>query len=153
MANANVIFKEYEQTIAKQVIDTFGGSYQTYETLGKTWRQKMDYNPSVESFVLLKTRTFLRGLEQRDKSNINMMYSVCYKISDHLSKYLVKKSPDLTRKTAQDDVMNKIFFNFDLFINKFKHTYRKPINMTNEQYVASNPGVIAMYKAIQSQKQ
>ncbi|MBR4624838.1 MAG: hypothetical protein IKO56_04795 [Alphaproteobacteria bacterium] len=152
MANANVIFKEYEQTIAKQVIDTFGGSYQTYKTLGKTWRQKMDYNPSVEDFVILKTRVFLRTLEQRDKSNINMMYSVCYKISDYLSKYLAKKSPDLTRKMAKENMMDKIFFNFNLFVNKFKQTYKKPIDTTKPNYVASNPGVIAMYKAIQSQR-
>ncbi len=152
MANANVIFKEYEQTIAKQVIDTFGGSYQTVETLGKTWRQQMPYNSSIEGFVILKTKTFLRQLEQRDKSNINMMYSVCYKISDHLSKYLAKKSPDLTRKIVKENMMNKIFFNFDLFVNKFKQTYKKPIDTTKPNYVASNPGVIAMYKAIQSQK-
>ena len=148
MARTNDIFLSYRDSISQEVVNTFGGSYQTVETLGKIWRQQMPYNPSIEGFVILKTKTFLRHLEQRDKSNINMMYNVCEKIADYLSKYIAKKSPDLTRKTAIDDIMNKIFFDFDLFVNKFKQTYKKPIDVINQKYVESNPGIIAMAKRI-----
>ena len=75
-------------------------------------------------------------------------YKVCYNIAEYLSKYLIKKSPDLTRAVVTDDLLKQLFLNSDRFVAKFRKAYKRPIDLSNQQYVANNPGVIAMYKAV-----
>ena len=152
MATSKQITGQYVEFIGTQVINKFGGSYQTYQTSGKIWRQKMDYRPDVEQYIMLETGVFLRMLDVRDQGNFNMMYKVCYNISEHLSKYLVKKSPDLTRKNVTDTTLHTIFLDADRFVSKFKKAYKKPIDLSNENYVKSNPGVVAMYSAIKNRE-
>lgn len=148
MASVKVITAQYIEFIAKEVIAQFGGSYQNYQTCGKSWRQKMDYNVRTERFIMDKTRVFLRLLDIHDLGNLNAMYKVCYNISEHLSKYIAKKSPDVSRAMVTEDLLNKLFFDFDLFKSRFKKSYKRPIDTSNAEYVKCNPGVIAMYKAI-----
>lgn len=152
MASTKVITAQYINFIAEEVIDNFGGSYQNIQTLGKTWRQQMPYNPATERFILKQTSLFLRMLDIRDLGNFNMMYKVCYNIADHISKYLAKKSPDLTRKVVADKVLNDIFFESEYFVPRFQKSYKRPIDMENEHFVATNPGVVAMYQAIKSKQ-
>ena len=150
MATAQQFTAKYIEYIGTEVIEQFGGSYQNYQTTGKIWRQKFDYRPEIEDFLLLKSKTFLNLIDMRAQSNFNMMYNLCGNIADHLSKYLVKKSPDLTRKQVASNVMNNIFLNNKKFTMKFESVYKKPIDTSNENYVKSNPGVMAMYNAIQN---
>ncbi len=148
MATVKAITYQYVSFIGHEMVEKFGGSYQTYESMGKLWRQKMDYNPQVEEFAITQSNLFLRLLDVRDQGNFNLMYKVCYNIAEHLSKYVVKKSPDLTRKAVTDDLLKKLFLNSGRFVAKFKAAYKRPINMDDARYVASNPGIIAMYKAV-----
>jgi len=152
MATTKIITAQYISFIADEVIDKFGGSYQNIQTLGKTWRQQMPYNPATEEFILQQSNLFLRLLDVRDQGNFNMMYKVCFNIADHVSKYIVKKSPDLDRRTVTDKVLNDIFFNSERFVSKFKKAYKRPIDLTDERYVAYNPGVVAMYRAIHNKQ-
>ena len=152
MASTKVITARYIDFIADEVINKFGGSYQNVQTLGKTWRQQMPYNPATEEFILQQSNLFLRLLDIRDQGNFNMMYKVCYNIAEHVSKYIVKKSPELTRKAVTDKVLNDIFLNSERFVAKFKKAYKRPIDMNDAGYVASNPGVIAMYMAINAKQ-
>lgn len=152
MASTKVITAQYINFIAEEVIDNFGGSYQNYQTLGKTWRQQMPYNPATERFILKQTSLFLRMLDIRDLGNFNMMYKVCYNIADHISKYLAKKSPDLTREVVADKVLNDIFFESEYFVPRFQKSYKRPIDIENKHFVANNPGVVAMYQAIKNKQ-
>ena len=148
MLKTDIITAEYVKFIGTEVINNFGGSYQNYETTGKEWRQKIDYNPVIEDFVICKTNLFLRTRPANVQSDFNMMYNVCYNISDHLSEYLVKKSPDLTRKAAINNVWNKIFFNSKAFQVRFKQTYKRPIDLADKEYCKANQGIVSMYLAV-----
>lgn len=152
MATTKQITGKYIEFIATEVIKSFGGSYQTYETMGKVWRQKLPYTQQIEDFLILKTNVFLAFLDVRDQGNFNLMYKVSYNIAEHLSKYLVKKSPDLTREIVTNTVIEKIFLNSSRFIRRFEKAYKRPINLDDTHYVISNPGVIAMYNFIQTHK-
>ena len=152
MATTKQITAQYVEYIGTQVVNKFGGSYQTYQTLGKTWRQEMLYRQDIENFIMYRTDLFLHLLDVRDQGNFNSMYKVCYNISEHLSKYLIKKSPNLTRQVVTDTTLNKLFLKSPRFIAKFKKAYKKPIDLTNEKYVQCNPGVVAMYNAIKNRE-
>ena len=152
MATTKVITAKYVDFIADEVINKFGGSYQNHQTLGRVWRQQMPYRPEIEQFVLQQTKLFLRLQDIRDLGNFNMMYKVCLNIADWVSKYMVKKSPELTREQITKTVLNEIFLNSEYFVPKFKKAYKRPIDTTNEHYVVCNPGVIAMYNAIQNKQ-
>lgn len=149
MATKKEITAQYIDFIAEEVINKFGGSYQNKQNFGKSWRQEMPYRLEIERFIIDRTKIFLRLLDVCDSGNINTMYKVCYNISEHVSKYLVKKSSDLTRKEVTDQVLQNIFLRSNFFISKFKKSYKRPIDMSNERFVVTNPGVIAMYKSIQ----
>ena len=148
MASTGAIISQYVNFIGNEVVNKFGGSYQTYESMGRLWRQKMDYDPKVEEFAVLQSKLFLRLLDIRDQGNFNMMYKVCYNIAEYLSKYIVKKSPELTRAKVTDTLLDELFLHSDRFVAKFNKAYKRPIDMSDARYMASNPGVIAMYKAI-----
>ena len=151
MASTAQISGRYFEFIATEVVNEFGGSYQNYQTAGKIWRQQFSYSKKTEDFIMHKTRLFLRTQDICDIGNLNMMYKVCYNISKHLSQYLAKKSPDLSQKAVADEVLNKIFFDSDTFVYRFKKSYKKPIDTKNVKWVQSNPGVVAMYNAINRQ--
>jgi len=153
MATAKQLTAEYIEFIGTKVIDKFGGSYQNYNTLGKTWRQKLEYSPKIEEFLIAETKVFLRMQEFRLQTNFNLLYVLCNGIGDYLSKYLVKKSANLTRNAITENIVNEIFLSSERFITKFQTTYKKPIDMTNAHYVASNPGIIAMYNSVLKKRQ
>ena len=153
MATAKQYTAKYLEFIGTSVIEKFCGSYQNYATTGKIWRQQVPYEPKIEDFILLKTRLFLNLLDIREQKNFDMIYALCKNIADHLSKYTVKKSETLTRKQAADEILNKIFLNNPVFVEKFKQCYKKkPINMSDALYTQNKPGVVAMYTAMNKQK-
>lgn len=152
MSKSNQITAKYREYIARDVVEKFGASYQNYETIGKVWRQKFPYSAEIEKFIVTDTRVFLRLLDVCDKGNMNMMYKVCYNISEHLSKYFVKKVSGETRENVTQQLLHDFFFDFSLFVEKFKKSYKRPLNTENEQYVKSNPGVVAMYNALQEKQ-
>ena len=152
MANTKVITAQYIDFIADRVIDKFGGSYQNHETTGRVWRQKMDYLPQIEEALIFDTKLFLRTLDVRDQGDLNMMYNVCRNIADWLSKYLVKKSPDLTRERVTDNVLSEIFLKSPHFVNRFNKIYKRPLNLEDAHWVECNKGVVAMYISVQQEK-
>ena len=137
------ITKDYVKVIGTEVVNKFGGSYQTYQTLGTSWRYKMAYKPEMEKFVFDKTKLFLRAeVDTRYLNDFNMMYKVCNKMATYISKYTKKKSPTLTDEDAQKAALNKIFFDFNLFVSKFKKKYSKPMSNIAPVHV----GVLEMAK-------
>jgi hypothetical protein len=149
MPNKKVIVAKYIDFIADAVVGQYGGSYQTVASLGKQWRQKMDYKPGVETFIIEKTKLFLNVLPDNVQSNFNVLYLSCQDMADWVSKYIAKKSPDVKRADVKNQVMDEIFYNSVLRRQKFKKVYRKPIDLNDEQWVAANPGVVAMYQRLQ----
>ena len=153
MSSTKQITWQYIDFIADKVIDKFGGSYQNKGTLGKTWRQQMEYQPDVEKYVIWNSKLFLdTHVNVCDRGNLNMMYKVCYNMAEHLSKYLIKRSPDLTREGVTNDLLQDLFFDNKQFITRFEKAYKRPISMDDENYVKYNPGVVAMAKALEKQK-
>ncbi|MBR1380825.1 MAG: hypothetical protein IJ560_04565 [Alphaproteobacteria bacterium] len=152
MATAKQITAQYIEFIAREVIERFGGSYTTYETIGKTWRKQMPYSPKIEQFILERTKLFMNMLNLRDRGDINLMYKVSYGISEHTSKYLVRRSQNLTRADAATDFMKKIFLESTVFVRKFQSSYKQPIDTSDTKFATANPGVVAMYSAIQSRQ-
>lgn len=144
MAKTRQITAEYIEYISQEVVENFGGSYQTYETMGKTWRQELGYKPVIETFVFNKTNLFLHLLDKRDRHDLNSMYNVCDRISNYLSEYLVKKTKILTKDEIKQDYMEQIYFKNNVFVNAFKRRAKRPIDTTNENYVKTNPGVVKM---------
>ena len=142
---------QYKYDISNAVIDKFGGSYQNYETLCKTWRQQMDYRPEIEEFILSNNDIVLvKALPDYAVRDLNCMYGLCNGIAEYLSKYMIKKSVGLTRATVQDEVVNRIFFNSPVFIKHFQARYKKPLDLDNEAWVNANPGVVAMAAALKA---
>ncbi len=152
MPNKKVIVAKYIDFIADAVVGQYGGSYQTLQSLGKQWRQKMEYRPEIEDFILQKTKLFLNVLPDNIQSNFNVLYLSCMDMADWVSKYVAKKSPDVKRADVANQIMDEIFYNAVLRRQKFKKVYRKPIDLTNQQWVASNPGVVAMYNALNNSR-
>ena len=56
MASTGAIISQYVNFIGNEVVNKFGGSYQTYESMGRMWRQKMGYDPKVEEFAGLQSK-------------------------------------------------------------------------------------------------
>ena len=152
MANAKQLYCQYTEFIGKTVVDKFGGSYQTPELLGGVWRQKMEYRPDIKDFVIAQTKLFLRLLPDENLRDLNVSYLLCDKISDYLSKYMVKESGTLTRKVVMGQLMNQLFLDSDLFRVKFARRYKKPLDMNNTGWVNANPGVVAMARALQNHR-
>ena len=154
MATVKQSTGEYIEFIGREVVGKFGGSYQNFETLGKTWRQDMDYSEKIEKFLLERTKFFVGVImSNRDNVNLNLMYKLSYSIGDYLSKYLIKEpNPTITRKKATEKVVGQLFFESERLISKFKSTYKKPLNFSDEKYVASNPGIFAMYNFLQKDR-
>lgn len=142
---------QYIEFIGKEVIGEFGGSYQNYETLGRTWRQSLEYSAKIEKFLMERTKLFVCLMEERDRGDLNLMYKLSYSIGDYLSKYLMKEeSPQITRKKATEKVVGQLFFGSARLVAKFRSRYKKPLDTSNADYVASNPGVFAMYNFLQN---
>lgn len=153
MPDKKVIVAKYIDFIAAEVVQQYGGSYQTVQSLGKQWRQKMEYRPEIEDFIMQKTKLFLNGLPDNMQGNFNVLYLSCMDMADWVSKYVAKKSPDIKRADVKNQVMDEIFYNSVLRRQKFKKVYsRKLIDLTNQQWVAANPGVVAMYQRLQCTK-
>ena len=150
MIKAQELLLEYMDFIGPEVLTTFGAPHQTYETLRRAWRYEIPYKPEIEEFLVLKTKVFLHLLPANYRNNLNIMYQLCNKITDHLSKYIVKKDPNLSRAEIEADLMQKIFYHNHSFINKFKRSYAKIIDMNNTFFVGKNPGVIALYQSLKS---
>ncbi len=148
MPNKKVIVAKYIDFIADAVVGQYGGSYQTVQSLGSQWRQKMEYRPEIEDFIVQKTKLFLNVLPDNIQSNFNVLYLSCMDMADWVSKYVAKKSPDVKRADVKNQVMDAIFYKSVLRRQKFKKVYRKPIDLTNQQWVAANPGVVAMYNVL-----
>lgn len=151
MATAKQITAKYIDFISRAVIDKFGGSYQTYQTLGNSWRTQLKYNPVIENYILMQTHVFIRMLDDCNLRDLNVMFIACDNMADYLSKYISRKSPDLTRKIAKKELMDNIFFKSSLLVEKYKKRYKKPVDIDNKVWAVTNPGVVAMHNALQNQ--
>lgn len=145
-------FGEYSEYITDMVISEFGGSYQNRQELRNTWRIKFPYNAEYADFIMLKTKTFLRALPDDNLRDLNFSYRLCQNIADYLSKYMAKgienngNGKNENKKSMNQDVLNQLFFDFDIFVSNFNKRYKKPLDMANDGWVNANPGVVAMAK-------
>lgn len=155
---AKKFYTKYEYDISTAVIGKFGGSYQTYETLGNTWRTKMEYRADIKDFLMFQTKTWfgkhLKTDNQGDTngciSDLKMIYNLCGGIADYLSKYFAREAPDLTRAVAKQKIMNEIYFENSIFVEAFVKRYKKPLPLTDENWVKIYEGVVKMHQAIQT---
>jgi len=145
-------FGEYSEYITDMVISEFGGSYQNRQELRNTWRVTFPYNAECADFIMLKTKTFLRTLPDDNLRDLNFSYRLCQNIADYLSKYMAKgienngNGKNENKKSMNQDVLNQLFFDFDIFVKNFYKRYKKPLDMANDGWVNANPGVVAMAK-------
>ena len=145
-------FGEYSEYITDMVISEFGGSYQNRQELRNTWRVTFPYSVVCDDFIMLETKTFLRTLPDDNLRDLNFSYRLCQNIADYLSKYMAKgienngNGKNENKKSMNQDVLNRLFFDFDIFVNNFNKRYKKPLDMANTGWVNANPGVVAMAK-------
>ena len=145
-------FGEYSEYITDMVISEFGGSYQNRQELRNTWRIKFPYSVVCDDFIMLKTKTFLRALPDDNLRDLNFSYRLCQNIADYLSKYMAKgienngNGKNKNKELKTQEVLNQLFFNFDIFVNNFNKRYKKPVDITDDGWVNANPGVVAMAK-------
>lgn len=92
--------RQYARNISEHVIETYGGSYQTYEALGDSWRTCFTYSPKIEDYALRETKLYIRMLNLRDgmATDPNFLYPLIDLISQYLAEYTVRKNPNQTKE-------------------------------------------------------
>ena len=150
MSTETKILNRYKKFIGNEVIDAFGSSYQTYETMGGNWRYDIAYKPEIEKFITVKTNVFITMLPPRYVNNFNVMYQACKYMSAYVAQYTIKKNPKLSWNEIENDLMQKMFYNHKKLVAQFERAYPPIIDANNEKYAKQNPGIVAMYKSLKA---
>lgn len=108
---------QYARNISEHVIETYGGSYQTYQNIGDTWRTCFNYSQKIEDYILRETKLYIRMLNLRDgmATDPNFLYSFVDLISQYLAEYTVRKNPNQT-KEAEHKRLQQLLWNENKYI-------------------------------------
>ena len=102
------LFEIYKRNIAEHVIEAYGSSYQTYETVGDTWVKTLRYTPAIEKDIINTSKFFVRMLDTRDSKSTdpNFLYSLMDSISEFLGEYTVRKKPGTVKRLETERLMH-----------------------------------------------
>lgn len=110
---------QYARNISEHVIETYGGSYQTYEELGDSWRTCFAYSQEIENYALRETKLYIRMLDLRNgmAKDPNFLYPLIDLISQYLAEYTVRKNPNQT-KEAEYERLQQLLWDENQYIRK-----------------------------------
>lgn len=116
---AHIQFENYKDEIIKKVVEEFAGSYQTTNDLKKIWRERLEYHPEREKFLLSKTNLFLLLLDDKHTyKSPCFLRTLVGLISDYLSRYICKKG--ISRNACTQELVKKLFTDNRVIQNKIK---------------------------------
>jgi len=149
MAKANKkIFEMYCNFMNESMVNRYGVLCPNTPDLRNTWRQTMAYRSDVEEFIIQQTDRFLDSLPYGVQGDYNTIYLACIDMADWVAEYMIKRSIRVSSKDAADKVMDKVLLNNRVRVARFQDTRGRKVNLSNKKWCISNPGVLAMYKAI-----
>lgn len=109
-------FAEYVRFITADVVENFGSSYMTADTVRNSWRAEIGYSHKMADHIILQTRTFIRLL-QKDRNgaaeNPQFLLALTKLMSDYLSAYFMHNPEIPTRKKAKQKLQAALYDNFD----------------------------------------
>ena len=124
-AAAQVQFENYKDFIVKELVEKFGGSYQTAETMKDVWRDSFIFHPECEKFLITKTQMFLFLLEDKHNNKSPcFLKTLIGLISEYLAKYICKKGISRNDCTQQ---LIKVLFTDNRFIQNKLKSYQKEV--------------------------
>lgn len=106
-AQNKTMFYKYTRYITEKVMDKYGASYESMDTMGHYWRDNLPYSAETENFIVFETKIFIR-LFVTTKNGWALRQFIDG-ISDYLSAY-VKRAPDTgSRNRARKKLRNLLY--------------------------------------------
>lgn len=104
-------FGEFVRMICKDVVESFGASYETPETIRNTWRDTYKYSPAIEKFLIKKSKLFIATLDGHccDSTNLGFLHAVINDMADFLSRYTMRKHTGMERKIAREELKHALW--------------------------------------------
>ena len=119
---ANQEFIAYKEYMANEFINEFGGSYQTVEKSGDSWRKTFEYTPKREDFIKFKSKIFLRMLPANNKiyAHPHFLSVLTYDICNYLAHYIIRKDKNLNVVDTAKELYSELYTNNSLIKYKQK---------------------------------
>ena len=85
-------FNRYIAHMCRRVIDVYGTSYMTYENTKNNWRYQLPYSATLEEFLILESKVFLRMQDKQDGkfSDPAFLKVLVNQMADYLSAYTAR---------------------------------------------------------------
>ena len=102
-------FELYKEYIVRELVENFGGSYQTPESMKNIWRTAFVYKPECEKFLIKKTNLFIFLMSGENNTTQGPVFfkTLINLISEYLAAYISKKGVPYDDCTKE---LTKYFF-------------------------------------------
>lgn len=113
----------FARNISSEVIREYGASYDTQREIRNTWRDNYKYTPEIEKFLIRNAKLFIKTLDA-DKaysSDLGFLHALIQEITDYLSRYTMRKNPNMSRKQAIKELY-KILWEENAYVNTLRTT-------------------------------
>lgn len=81
-------FASFALGISIKAIEKYGTSYMTYKEVKNAWRTKIPYSVAAEDDLILWTKTYIRGIQNK---NLSYLFPMVKDIADYLAKFTAQK--------------------------------------------------------------
>lgn len=104
-------FSKFTRYITDVFLEKFGKSYMTQENTHNRWRSECDYQTAAVEFLILKSRVYLRNLDQNDSKSKDphFLKALVTLMADYLSAYTMRSG--ISRRQAKDLLMYELYTN------------------------------------------
>ena len=111
-------FGEFTRKISAEVIERYGPSYATQDTVRNTWRAELPYTQEIADLLVLKARVFVRMLDEgsADSKNMGFLDALTTLMADYLSAYTMRAPGVPKRKVAKEILKRQLFTEFPYII-------------------------------------
>lgn len=104
-------FSKFTRHITDVFLEKFGKSYMTQENTHNRWRSECDYQTAAVEFLILKSRVYLRNLDQNDSKSKDphFLKALVTLMADYLSAYTMRSG--ISRRQAKDLLIYELYTN------------------------------------------
>lgn len=81
-------FATFALEISVRAIEKYGPSYMTYKEVKNAWRTKIPYSVVAEDDLILWTKTYIRGIQNK---NLSYLFPMISEMADYLAKFTAQK--------------------------------------------------------------
>ena len=81
-------FVSFALQISIKAIEKYGPSYMTYKEVKNAWRTKIPYSVVAEDDLILWTKTYIRGIQNK---NLSYLFPMISDMADYLAKFTAQK--------------------------------------------------------------